>query len=489
MDWDGTVVWQFANPAGTVFHHDWERLPNGNTLILCYQDILVPAISPVNVQEDFILEVNPAGDIVWEWHISDHFDQLGLSQDRIDRIYEVGGDWSHVNTVAAIPENTSHTDPRFSPGNIVISIRHQNTVAIIDRVTGEVVWTLADATIGQHMTHMLPDDVPGGGNILVFDNGSGGNRVYGVVPSRYYSRVVEIDPTTDTLPWVYTAESSGLSLQTFYSSLTCGAQRMANGNTVIFESKWGRVFEVTPAGQTVWEYMSPYVTDAATGSTLFYRAYKVPLEWAGPLFVPDLVVTMDANPDPAQIGGDLDYSIQVQNAGSEPAVNVEISQPTPVGTTFRSVSAPLGWSCSTPAVGGTGSVTCTGSELSAGEAAALSLVVRADLCQVDGADISGTVTASSMGTDMNPTDNVATVVTPGASDALVSDLTVDLVNGGSDIHLGWGDWASGCGYRVLRATSPGGGFTDVSGPLTVGPYVDAGAGTAPGDYYYLIRVD
>ncbi len=36
------------------------------------------------------------------------------------------------------------------------------------------------------------------------------------------------------------------------------AQRPANGNTFICESAFGRLFEVTPQGETVWEYIIPY---------------------------------------------------------------------------------------------------------------------------------------------------------------------------------------------------------------------------------------
>jgi len=486
MDWDSTFVWQFAPPPGVVFHHDWERLSNGNTLILCRQDIVDPSISPLSIRDDFIIEVTPAGEIVWEWHTPDHFDELGLSQERIDLIYELGGDWSHINTASAIPDNTSHTDPRFRPGNIVLSIRAQNTIIIVDRDTSEIAWILTDGTRGQHTTHMLSDDLPGAGNILAYDNGQG---AWVAVPNRYYSRVVEIDPLTNTFPWIYTAEDSGYPKETFFSSLTSGVQRMSNGNTVIFESKWGRVFEVTDTGQLVWEYISPFIDDTSTGSNRFYRAYKVPLDWAGPHFVPDLAVSMDGNPDPSQVGQDIDYAIQVENVGPEPAVSVELSQSTPAGTTFRSVSAPAGWSCSTPAVGSTGPISCTGSSLGAGEAAAFTMVVEADLCHVDGASITSTATVSSLGSDSVPGNNTATVVTTGASDALVSDLAVDLANAGSDVRLDWGDWAPGCGYHVLRSTAPGGGFVDMSGLHASNTYTDNGVGAGPESYYYLISID
>jgi hypothetical protein len=34
-------------------------------------------------------------------------------------------------------------------------------------------------------------------------------------------------------------------------------ERLANGNTLITESEGGRLFEVTPEGEIVWEYLNP----------------------------------------------------------------------------------------------------------------------------------------------------------------------------------------------------------------------------------------
>jgi uncharacterized repeat protein (TIGR01451 family) len=485
IDWDSNVVREFFPPPGAGFHHDWHRLPNGNTLILSQQTINDPAISDLAIADDFILEVSPAGDIVWEWHTTDHFDEFGFSQERIDQIFARGGGWSHANTISPIPDNTSHSDPRFSPGNIIVSYRFQNTIAIVDRVTGEIVWVLSDTTIGQHDSHMLPDDVPGGGNILVFDNGDTGN--WTLVPNRFYSRILEIDPVSGAIPYTYTAADSGLPDETFLSNFQSGARRLSNGNTFICESRWGRVFEITDSGDLVWEYVSPYLD--ANDYNGIYRAYKVPLEWAGPQFVPDLVVTGAVDPDPVQVGEDFEYTIRVENVGAEPAVSVELAEATPAGTTFRSISAPLGWDCATPPVGGTGPITCSRSSLSAGAVETLTLVVRADLCHVDGTTITNTATVASLGSEATPGDNSTTIVTTGASDTVVPDLAASLVNAGQDVQLEWGDSAPACGYRVMRSTTPDGGFVDASGALFDNSFTDVDAGTSPESFYYLIRID
>ena len=55
-------------------------------------------------------------------------------------------------------------------------------------------------------------------------------------------------------------------------------QRLPNGNTLITEGSDGRVFEVTPEHEIVWEFISPY-WGKHVPMNMTYRAYRVPYEW------------------------------------------------------------------------------------------------------------------------------------------------------------------------------------------------------------------
>jgi Arylsulfotransferase (ASST) len=85
------------------------------------------------------------------------------------------------------------------------------------------------------------------GRILVFDNGNfrAGQHVV-------RSRVVEIDPATQTVVWSYTDPMAS----SFYKP--CMGQRLPNRNTHITESATGRLFGVTPDGEVVWEFILPW---------------------------------------------------------------------------------------------------------------------------------------------------------------------------------------------------------------------------------------
>jgi uncharacterized repeat protein (TIGR01451 family) len=124
--------------------------------------------------------------------------------------------------------------------------------------------------------------------------------------------------------------------------------------------------------------------------------------------VADMSITKSGSSDPVEPGTNLTYTIAVQNAGpSDAAANVSDTLPT--GTTFVSFSAPGGWSCTTPAVGATGSVSCAGT-MASGATANFSLVVATNVLLDDGTVLSNTATVTSAA-DLNATNNSATVTT------------------------------------------------------------------------------
>jgi hypothetical protein len=134
-------------------------------------------------------------------------------------------------------------------------------------------------------TSTIGQGLPGAGHVLTFDNGLSA----GYPPTlRAFSRVLEIDPATRSVVWQYTAAHSGLPIWSFFSPIISGAQRLANGNTLITEGTKGRLFEVMPDGPIAWEYVSPFY-DLNPGPGLFpvkdfgiFRAYRMPPGWGLP---------------------------------------------------------------------------------------------------------------------------------------------------------------------------------------------------------------
>ena len=343
IDWDGNVVWKFDRneyiedpgiPGRWMarYHHDFQRegsttgyyapgmepkTDSGNTLVLAHRNARNPKISDKQLLDDVILEVDWDGDIVWEWHCNEHFDEMGFREGPKNTLArnpnyrptqpEGMGDWMHINSMSVLGENKWYDqgDERFHPDNIIIDARNSNILAIISKETGDIVWRVgpdfneSEATkklgwiIGQHHLHMIPKGLPGEGDLLVFDNGGEGGygtpnpgALTGVNNARRdYSRVLQFNPVTLEITWQYTPLEAGNLLFTdaskFYSSYISSAQRLPNGNTLITEGSDGRLIEVTPDHEIVWEYINPYFNTILGQFTnnMVYRAYRVPYEW------------------------------------------------------------------------------------------------------------------------------------------------------------------------------------------------------------------
>ena len=348
VDWDGKVVWefkknQFIEDPGYESewmarqHHDYQREGNpvgyyvpdmecqthsGNTLMVTHTDVVKPEISLHTLISDRIIEVDWDGNIVWEWCVHDHFEELGFDEAAKNAIARnpniVGngqGDWMHINSMSVLGPNQWYDagDERFHPDNIIWDAREANIMAITDKKTGKIVWLIGpDFTatkemrkigqiIGQHHCHMIPKGLPGEGNILLFDNG--GWAGYGLpdrmstdgtkVDIRDHSRILEINPVTLKVVWSYTASDSVTGMMpmivntNFYSQLISAAQRLPNGNTMITEGCFSRIFEVTPDKQIVWEYRAPFTKESP--GQFVYRAYSYPYDYVPQLDKPEEV--------------------------------------------------------------------------------------------------------------------------------------------------------------------------------------------------------
>ncbi len=259
-DWDGRVLWEVRHPD---HHHDGIRLRNGNVLLLCLAQLPQDLVSKIKggmpgtehngeMYADYLVEMTTEGKIVWEWRTWDH---LNPETDCITAIQERREEWTHGNGIAELPN-----------GDIVVSFRTISTVIIIDRQTGTIIWKLgAPPLSGQHAPTPLPN-----GNLLVFDNGP--HRLDHPMP---FSRVIEVELATKQIVWRYQERRES----DFFSPRISNAQRLPNGNTLICEGDFGRIFEVTVFGELVWEFVNPYFGEGPNGPhNRVFRAYRYSAE-------------------------------------------------------------------------------------------------------------------------------------------------------------------------------------------------------------------
>lgn len=129
------------------------------------------------------------------------------------------------------------------------------------------------------------------------------------------------------------------------------------------------------------------------------------------LHATDVAITLSDSPDPATAGLGLNYSVTAANVSSAAASTVSWSIPLPLGMTFQSLLAPAGWSCTTPAVGASGPVSCNISILAAGANDAFSLQVGVGSGNAAGSLLTSTATISTISTESDASNNSATANT------------------------------------------------------------------------------
>jgi len=276
------------------------------------------------VWPEVIIEVQvtgkDSGKIVWEWHVWDHLVQdldstkanygdVAKHPERIDLNYTLiggGADWLHANALAY----------NAKLDQIMLSARHFSEFWVIDHSTstkeaasprrgrsgrgGDLLYRWGNPAayragtvkeqilFYQHDAHWIADGLPGAGNILVFNNGSG----------RGYSSVEEIvPPSVDNKgnyvmsngvwgpaapKWSYMAPTK----EDFYALFVSGAQRLPNGNTLICSGVQGRFFEVKGTGEIVWRYGNPVAASIAeqgdpVTQRVAFRALRYAADYAG----------------------------------------------------------------------------------------------------------------------------------------------------------------------------------------------------------------
>jgi uncharacterized repeat protein (TIGR01451 family) len=132
----------------------------------------------------------------------------------------------------------------------------------------------------------------------------------------------------------------------------------------------------------------------------------------------DLSVTK-IGPATAAAGTVISYTITVTNNGTNPAINAMLTDVLPAGTTFASLASPGGWSCTTPAVNGTGTVTCTQASMSAGSSV-FTLNVNGPAAP---ASVTNTATVTASTSDPTPTNNSSTATIAVFALAIVPTLS------------------------------------------------------------------
>ena len=254
MDWNGNVIWR----KNIESHHDIALMDDGRYVLLTVDIRHIPQINEEIETIDHGVTILSADgkEIIGTRSLTTTLLEGGFDVAPVPQGPNGRLDLIHANSVRWMTQpHLFDRDRIYQAGNMMVSMRHQDLVAIFAWESGELLWTWGPGEVsGQHDAQVLHD-----GNILLFDNGLG----------RDWSRVIELDPLQKKIVWQYGDASN----TDFYTNGRGACQRLPNGNTLITESEDGRVFEVTHEGELVWEYYVPYTNHKGGRATLI-RCYR-----------------------------------------------------------------------------------------------------------------------------------------------------------------------------------------------------------------------
>ncbi len=234
LDKHSNLLWDYPGRA----HHDLFVMNDGSIYVLTREAALHPRYDKqYPVLEDFICILDSRGREVRKISILESIEKSRYSP--LLSMRPVRGDFMHTNTLEVLDGRLAHRSPAFSSGNVLISMLKLDTIGIINIDRQRMVWALTGMWRLQHQPTVLDS-----GTMLIFDNQG----------HRGKSRVLEFDPFTQEIAWVYAHSPE----QPFFSEDCGSSAQLPNGNVLISETNSGRAFEVTPDKTVVWEFYSPH---------------------------------------------------------------------------------------------------------------------------------------------------------------------------------------------------------------------------------------
>jgi uncharacterized repeat protein (TIGR01451 family) len=192
---------------------------------------------------------------------------------------------------------------------------------------------------------------------------------------------------------------------TSFPASPCTASTVAAGASGTFSAIY-RVNAGTAAGTPITDTVTVNATNQSFGANSATATDVVATATQA-----DVALSTVATPATVYAGNSITYTQTVTNNGPAAAAGVAFTEATPVNTTFQSVLAPAGWTCTTPAVGAAGTVTCNDTASLAASTSADIVVVLNVPSTVAIGTITATSSVSATTSDPNSANNSTTVTT------------------------------------------------------------------------------
>ena len=342
LDWDGNVVWEYERciVGQHCLHHDIEPMPNGNILAMAHVAFSRDQVmhwgandSGPTVQFEQLLELKPnledgTTEIVWMWNSWDHIVQdvdpdkpnYGIVHEEVGKHdinqRRIAREHLHMNSVDYNPELDL----------VMVSVPRPSEIWVIDHSTttdeaasssggrhgvgGDFVYRWGNPAaynlgspeeriLGGHHDARWLLDRPGSGGDITIHNNNAGDILGAPEPISWnlgtrYSTALEVNipfradgtvirepgqPFRGEITWQYQAYPDS----TWYAPFMSAVERLPNGNTLITNSHNMRIFEVTPEGEVVMDFVLEHLLADELGHVggRIWRTFKLPPDHPG----------------------------------------------------------------------------------------------------------------------------------------------------------------------------------------------------------------
>lgn len=224
----GNLIWA----VNKEYHHSISKGPDGT--LWTWRELSIIQLDPDNGQE--LKQISLKKDIVAAHNLHGVFALLTSAQEKGLNYLT---DPYHPNDVEVLAPEMANAFPSFKVGDLLISLRRINMVAVIDDDDYHPKWWMIGPWHRQHDPDFLPN-----GSISIFNNNMG----FG------HSQIIAVYPDTDRLEVLIQGDEH----LSFYNWRRGKHQHLSNNNILITETEHGRVFEVDRKQNVVWEYNNIY---------------------------------------------------------------------------------------------------------------------------------------------------------------------------------------------------------------------------------------
>ncbi len=262
----GAIDWTLAHQT----HHSVEPAEAGGYWIAGRRHFIADPADPMRhfppftrlrnagpFSDDLILRVDDGGRITAGTSLMRLFYDNGLAPvlTATGESFRRGSRWGtetlHLNKITELPAAIAPAFPMFEAGDLMVSLREYNLIAVIDPDDWRVKWHQTGPWQRQHDPEFLPD-----GRIAVFDNGIYRNSLTRGAPispeDAVASRILTIDPADRSTRTLY----GGRPDQPLLSVIRGKIDPTAAGGFLITEFEGGRAVEVDAQGEVIWEYIN-----------------------------------------------------------------------------------------------------------------------------------------------------------------------------------------------------------------------------------------